>query len=74
MPPEYPEKKTESISIGSGLPVVHSINGFSLEQKGWINVGKNTYKKRGKTISYDGVYWSYNGKRVQFFEDLKDKK
>jgi len=71
---EYPEKKTESLSFHPNIPEVHSINGFALQQRGWVNIGQNTYAKDGETIQYDGVYWNYNGKRITFFEDLSDKK
>ena len=74
MPPEYPEKTTVSFTLESGLPTVHSINGFALQQRGWENIGGNTYEKEGERINYDGVYWTYNGERVQFFENLNNKK
>lgn len=75
--PEYPEKKTQTFTIGSGLPTVHSINGFALQQRGYKITRENTYEKDGEKIIYDGVHWSYNGNRVEFFEDidkLNDKK
>ena len=80
MPPEYPEKKTQTTSTSKesmfspNIPVVHSINGFELQQRGWVNIGQNAYAKDGETIQYDGVYFNYNGRRVVFFEDLENNK
>ena len=71
--PEYP--KQETVTLGSGLPEVHSINGFELQQRGWKSLGNSVYEKDGVHLKYDGVYWNWNGQRVQFFEDiLNDKK
>ena len=80
MPPEFPNQDSESksnaksMTIGSNLPVVHSLSQSVLEANGWTKVGK-LYLKGDNQIDYTGVHWILNGKtRVEFLEDLNDKK
>ncbi len=67
------------ISFGANVPEVHSISGSALMKMGWILFGREIkgqsivaiYKKGEEEIRYDGVYWTLNGNRIQFLEDLK---
>ena len=76
--PTYPEQNSKSISTAisynPNIPVMHRINGFSLEQNGWTSIGQNAYAKDGEVVKYDGVYWTSNGERVNFIEEIKPKK
>jgi len=57
-------------SINFNAPIVHSLNSYSLEQKGWVRNGM-TWEKDGKVLTYDGAQWKQDGIVVDFFEDLK---
>jgi hypothetical protein len=86
--PELPEKKTETTSTAKesmftpNIPVVHSLSGIVLEKLGFIKFDINrkgntvvtTYKNGENIVTYDGVQFVFNGKPVQFVEDLNDKK
>lgn len=61
-----PSKDT---SFNPNIPVVHSINSFYLELRGWKKEG-SVFKKNNQELRYDGVHWMFEGRRVQFFEDL----
>lgn len=80
--PEYPKQQTVTTSgfeLGAGLPEVHSISSSALENMGYVLFNRETrgqrivaiYKNKKDIIEYDGVHWVYNGKQVQFVEDIK---
>lgn len=76
--PEYPSKFTETIgngkwnswTLGSGNVVV--ISGNALEADGWVRNGL-VYTKGDDMVRYDGVYWEFNGKKVNTMDEIKQK-
>ena len=62
--------KQNPLKINSNIPVVHSLHTNLLISNGWVRNGSE-YTKGDKKIKYDGVWWWYNGKRVDFLEDIK---
>lgn len=67
------ENKNQTHSFNPNIPVVHRINGFTLLANGFTCKGKD-YVKSDLLVSYDGVYWTSNGERVNFIEEIKPKK
>lgn len=74
--PDFPEKPTDTIGSGSayvfggGIPVVRSINGYQLGKLEWEHQVGNTYTKNGNTIRYDGVYWYFNDRVIEYIENI----
>lgn len=72
------------IQFNPTLPIVHSITsvglidrGFIFARKEWFEKGqgwKVVYKRGVDEVSYDGINWLLNGKKVEFFEDFEPKK
>lgn len=62
------------------IPIVHSISSTALKEMGFIKdesiMNRQSiiavYKKGEDVITYNGVHWVYNGKVVQFLEDMKN--
>lgn len=72
------------ISFNPALPIVHWMTSVGLIDRGFIFAGrewfekgqgwKTIYKRGMDTVTYDGINWLFNGKKVEFFEDFEPKK
>lgn len=68
-------------TFNPAIPIVTSISGYSLKQAGFMifNVDKpkgrqaiiTTYKKGKIIVTYDGVSFVQNGKRIDHIEDIQ---
>ena len=63
-------KEAKDTSFNPNIPAAVSISGYRLQAKGWQKEN-GVYKKDGEEIKYDGAKWIYNGREIQFMEDLK---
>lgn len=59
-------------TFNPNIPRVNSLNSYLLEKEGWKRMG-STYKKGQDTLVFDGVYWLFNGQRVDFLHEIKNK-
>lgn len=81
---QYENSTTSSgkldVTFNPRIPVVHHLTsggllsiGFVLFDKVYLEKGqgwKMVYQRGCDIISYNGAQWLFNGKQVQFFEDL----
>lgn len=69
-----PTAYSHSLTIGSSLPVVHSLHTNLLISNGWVREGSK-YSKGNDVLIFNGVKWILNGqKECEFLEDVENNK